>query len=79
MQISHQDQRAIQNVLPFLRGLSSDSKLELAELLIELVRSPKEPASIESLFGAWESDKSAEEIIEEIYSARTTNTDREDF
>ena len=75
----HQHPPLAQNVFPLLRDLSSDGKLKLAELLIESVRSAKANSSMESLFGAWESEKSAEEIIQEIYSARTTNRDREDF
>ena len=60
-----------------LKGLSPDKKLLLAERLIESVRVPAPKPSLASLFGAWESDKSAEEMIEEIEGSRTSTTDRE--
>jgi hypothetical protein len=60
-----------------LNGLSADKKLRLAERLIESVRNPAPERSIESFYGAWISEKSAEEIIEEIYSARMNAPDRE--
>jgi hypothetical protein len=79
MQITPQYPPLARNVFPLLRDLSSDGKLKLAELLIESVRSAQTNASMESLFGAWESDTSVEDLIKEIYSARTVNHDREEF
>ncbi len=66
--------------LLLLNGLSADKKLLLAERLIESVRSPAPEKSIDSFYGAWVSDKSAEEMIEEIEGSRTsTDVQREEF
>ncbi len=63
--------------LLLLNGLPADKKLLLAERLIESVRIPAPHKSIAELYGAWESDKSAEEMIEEIEGSRTSTLNRE--
>src|ERR1700679_1170970 len=74
MEVRNHNPKLVKNYLPMLRSLSANDKLDLAEMLIELVRVPEPPKSIEHLFGAWESDKSAEEMIEEIEGARTSRS-----
>ncbi|HEY3876390.1 MAG TPA: hypothetical protein VGM92_13020, partial [Candidatus Kapabacteria bacterium] len=59
------------------RYLSSDDKLDLAELLIEMVRRPEPVRSIEYLFGAWESEETAEDLIADIEGSRTSSPERE--
>ncbi len=60
-----------------LNALPSDKKLRLAVRLIESVRFPESKLSFASFYGAWDSDKSAEEIIAEIEGSRTSTLDRE--
>jgi len=56
-----------------LSNLNADSKLELISRLSESLKTKKMPkeTSLSSLFGAFKSKKSAEEIISEIRSDRT--------
>ena len=63
----------------FLKNLNPDSKLQLiSKLLQSLKESETVPeTSLESLFGAYKSDETAEEIIEAIRSSRVSKTDVE--
>jgi tRNA A-37 threonylcarbamoyl transferase component Bud32 len=63
----------IDSYLGLLDHLSPDSKLELISRLSQSLKSQKksEEKSVQELFGAFESEKSAEAIIEEIRQART--------
>jgi hypothetical protein len=56
-----------------LSNLNADSKLELISRLSDSLKSKKKgrETSLNSLFGAFKSKKSAEEIISEIRSDRT--------
>jgi len=58
-----------------LNNLSADSKLELISRLSESLKTKKKTKEIilGSLFGAFKSKKSAEEIIAEIRADRTFN------
>ncbi|MVN23260.1 hypothetical protein GO621_17185 [Mucilaginibacter sp. HMF7410] len=59
----------------FLKNLNSDSKLDLisklSQSLKETETTPETP--LESLFGAYKSDESAEEIIAELRASRVFN------
>lgn len=63
----------IDSYLALLDNLSPDSKLELISRLSQSLKSQKKPKekSIQELFGAFISEKSAETIIEEIRQSRT--------
>ena len=63
----------IDSYIGLLNNLSPDSKLELISRLSQSLKSQKKPKekSIQELFGAFMSDKSAETIIEEIRQSRT--------
>lgn len=66
-----------------LKNLSHDNKLDLIEKLSnsmkgELIKSDKY-AVLEKLFGSFESDKTAEQIIDEIRDSRTFNRQIEKF
>ena len=67
------DINIIDNYFGLLNNLSPDSKLELISRLSQSHNSQKKPQekSIEKLFGAFISDKSAETIIDEIRQSRT--------
>jgi tRNA A-37 threonylcarbamoyl transferase component Bud32 len=58
-----------------LKNLQPDSKLDLISKLSESLKSQekKEDVTLESLFGAYQSDETAEEIIASIKSSRTFN------
>ena len=62
-----------------LKGLSDEVKIELISLLKEsLIDKPsiKEESHWADRFsGAWQDSRSAEEIIDDIYSSRTHNRD----
>lgn len=61
-----------------LKNLSSDVKLELiSRLSVSLLKKEErsESSNWASQFaGAWKDDRTADEIVEDIRSARTTNT-----
>lgn len=63
----------LDSYIELLNNLSPDSKLELISRLSQSLRSQKEvkEKSIQELFGAFVSEKSAETIIEEIRQSRT--------
>lgn len=70
----------IDNYFSFLKNLSSDSKLELIARLsksMKTTKKTKKEVSLNSLYGSWESDKSADEIIAELKKARNFNRKRE--
>ena len=59
----------------FLKNLNSDSKLDLISKLSQSLKEsqPVPATSLESLFGAYKSDETAEEIIAEIRASRVFN------
>lgn len=65
----------INNYLGLLKSLPPDSKLEIISRLSDSLKSSKQPKgkSLKSLFGAFKSDKSADEMIRELKEARTFN------
>ncbi|KOS07142.1 hypothetical protein AM493_14660 [Flavobacterium akiainvivens] len=71
----------IEGYLGLLDNLSASAKLDLISRLSNSVKSDlkKKKGSFKKAFGAFESDKSAEEIIEEIRSSRVSTRQIEDF
>lgn len=70
----------IDHYFSILENLSVDSKLELIARLSKSMKSSektKKEVSLSSLYGSWESEQSADEIISEIKSARNFNRKRE--
>ena len=65
----------VQSYLPLLDNLSPSSKLDLISQLTASVKSDitNKKSSFKRAFGAFRSDKSADEIIDEIRSSRTFN------
>jgi hypothetical protein len=65
----------INNYLGLLKSLPPDSKLEIISKLSDSLRSTKQSKgkSLRSLYGAFESEKSADQMIREIKEARTFN------
>ena len=59
----------------FLKNLNHNSKLDLISKLSESLKMNeyKEEVTLQSLFGAYKSSESAEEIIDEIRASRVFN------
>lgn len=59
----------------FLKNLNHDSKLDLISKLSESLKTTtkQEEVSLQSLFGAYQSTESAEEIIAELRNSRISN------
>ena len=59
----------------FLKNLRHDSKLDLITKLSESLKSNERinEVSLQSLFGSYKSEQSADEIIEEIRNSRNSN------
>lgn len=69
------NKQILQSYLQLLKNFSVESKLELIEELsksIKIKLKEKEESEV-SLYGAFESDKTADEIIQEIRSSRNFN------
>lgn len=57
-----------------LKNLNADSKLDLISQLSQSLKSDKvDTTSLESLFGAYQSEETADEIIAELRSSRVSN------
>ena len=72
--------RIVDNYFRFMKNWSTELK---KYLIIKLTESIDRPSKINrdfsGCFGAWEDERSAEEIIEEIYSSRVNKSEIEDF
>jgi hypothetical protein len=70
--MKHSDQNVVEAFAELFEGLSSTSKLELIESLSKSIRaeSSKKEEDFYNSFGAFASEKSAEEIINEIKESR---------
>lgn len=70
------NKRLVDTYFSMLKNLSQNNKLELIERLSNSIRTSKRKKtakSIDALYGSWESEKSADEIIKEIEDARNFN------
>ena len=65
----------------FLKNLNHDSKLDLISKLSQSLKQAEEISdnTLQSLFGAYKSDESAEEIIEGIRKSRVFNRNNENL
>jgi ribosomal protein L18E len=80
MKTGNIDTKLLDNYFSFLKNLSSDNKLELIARLSKSMKTSKKTkkeVSLSSLYGSWESEESADEIIAELKSARNFNNQRE--
>jgi hypothetical protein len=70
--MSHSDKNVVEAFAELFEGLNSTSKLELIESLSKSIRaeSSKKEEDFYNSFGAFASEKSAEEIINEIKTSR---------
>lgn len=70
------------NFFGMIKNLSTDVKLELISKITDSLKGAKKESKDDAwkeLFGAWQSDESAEEMIEEIRASRQTNRQIEDL
>ena len=80
MKTGNIDTKLLDNYFSFLKNLSSDHKLELIARLSKSMKTSKKTkkeVSLRSLYGSWESEQSADEIIAELKNARNFNNERE--
>ncbi len=71
-----------ENIFRMVKNLSAEEKLELISKITDSLKKTKKEVKDDSwkkLFGAWESEESAEEIIEDIRASRYTNRQIEDL
>ncbi|EHQ29382.1 hypothetical protein [Mucilaginibacter paludis] len=73
--------KLIDGYMELLRNLSSDNKLDLITKLSESLKSTshEDEPSLKNLFGAYQSDQSAEELIAEIRQSRLFNRNIENL
>ncbi len=71
----------VESYFAILKNLSSESKKELIARLSSSLKSPvsSKEEELVSLFGAFVSDQTADEMIEEIRHSRTFTHQREEF
>ena len=71
----------IDSYFTLLKSLSPNSKLELIARLSKSMKTTKKPkeVSLSSLYGAWASEQSAEELVQELKNARNFNRNREEL
>jgi hypothetical protein len=64
----------VNNYVALLQNMSQDHKLELISKLAQSLKTEKEEGmSMKELFGAFQSEQTADQLIEEIRAARVFN------
>lgn len=72
--------KALARYFGFLKNMDDQSKKKLISQLADSIESKGETKTgIDHLFGSWEDDRSAEEIISEIRESRIENREIEGF
>ena len=72
----------IDSYYTLLKSLSPNNKLELIARLSKSMKTTKkreEEVSLESLYGSWESEQTADELIAELKAARNFTGKREEL
>jgi len=72
----------IDSYYTLLKSLSPNNKLELIARLSKSMKTAKKQEkeiSLESLYGSWESDQTADELIAELKAARNFTRKREEL
>ena len=74
------DNKILNNYFGLLSGLSAKLKLDLIEKLTQSLKAEfTRESKFKSAFGAWKSNESAEELINQIESSRQTNRQLEEI
>jgi len=73
--MARSNQDILNNYWGLIKGLNPNWQLDLIERLSQTVRKnlARKTNRIQQAFGAWESEDTAEEIIEELRQSRHTN------
>lgn len=73
--------KIVDSYIELLNSLSTDNKLDIIERLTASIKIDlkNKNSSFKKSFGAFESDKSAEEIIKEIRDSRVSSSEIESF
>lgn len=73
--------KIVDSYIELLNSLSTDNKLDIIERLTASIKIDlkNKKSSFKKSFGAFESDKSAEEIIKEIRDSRVSSREIESF
>ncbi len=82
MKFTNMNTALMDNYYSLLKNLSHDNKLELIARLSKSMKSSKKAKkeiSLSSLYGSWDSEESADELITELKNARNFNRKREDL
>ncbi|WP_439473747.1 hypothetical protein [Algoriphagus formosus] len=67
--------KTLEKYFGLLKGLDNLSKKKLIIKLTESLEMKEEKVDLRSLFGAWEDDKDADEIIKEIRESRVEKSE----
>lgn len=82
MKTADLDTTLIDSYYTLLKSLSPNNKLELIARLSKSMKTTKKrdkEVSLESLYGSWESDQTADELIAELKAARNFTRKREEL
>lgn len=72
--------KTLNKYFAFLKNLDNRTKKNLISKLSQsMERKSEHESDLESMFGAWEDDRSSDEIIFEIKNSRVNKTDIESF
>ena len=72
--------RLVKTYLKLLTALSVEARLDIISQLSQSLKQPlKEKYSVDYFAGAWDDERSADEIIEEIRAGRTFTRQIEEF
>lgn len=75
-----QEKRMVNSFFRFMKTWSNETKMDMIKKLTSSIDDkPKNKSDFSSCFGAWEDSRSADEIIDEIRSARLNKSEMEDF
>ncbi len=81
MDTTERNKKLIESYYELLRNLSPDNKLELIERLTQSLKIDvnKDSGSLQKAFGAYRSDKNADQLIKEIRESRNFNREIEEL
>lgn len=70
----------VENYFKYMKNWNNQSKKELIIKLTQSIKDERESKrDFSSCFGAWVDNRTADEIIEELYADRMNNSDIEEF
>ncbi|HET8886389.1 MAG TPA: hypothetical protein VFM70_08590 [Salinimicrobium sp.] len=72
--------KMLEKYFGFLKNLDNNAKINLINKLIKSIETkPKKESDLKSMFGAWEDERTSDEIVEEIKNSRVVKTNTESF